>query len=135
MAISRDELKKKRLQAMGVVGEQMQASAEMYDRVIVAGSTVAAARSIAEDAHMGALQEQVADLNEMAEDMAEFAQEVPSNGGGSGTKSPAKATVAPSVVAGRTALDALLATQPNPPAKTEGEKDGNAYKGTSPPKL
>lgn len=139
MAINRDELKKKRLQAMGVVGSQMDASSAMYDRVIEAAGAVAVARDAAETAHMGALSEQIADLNEMAEDMAEFAQAVPTSGGSSGTKLSA-ATAAPATITGKlsagfAALAALNAAQPNPETKARTDEGPNAYKGTSPPKL
>lgn len=129
MAISRDDLKKKRLQAMGVVGSQMDASSAMYDRVIEAAELVTVARNTAEAAHMGALNAQVADLREMAEDLTEFAQAVPT-AGGKPSIAPAATTVKPS--AGSAALAALNAAEPNPETKTG---DVNAYTGTSPPKL
>lgn len=125
MGISRDELKKIRLQAQGVVGGEMQASADMYGRIIAAREKVVAVREMAEAAHMGAINEQIADLTEMAEDMAEFAQAVPSNGGGAGTTPPAKATVTPS--SGAAALATLNAAQPKP----EGWDKGDAYEDTN----
>jgi hypothetical protein len=125
MAISREDLKKQRLAAMGVVGAEMQASSDMYGRIIDARKHVVTAREAAEMAHMGALSEQIADLNEMAEEMSEFAQAVPSNGGGAGTTPPAKATAAPS--AGTAALAALNTAQPKPAGWTEGD----AYEGTN----
>lgn len=133
MGITRDDLKKKRLQAMGVVGAQMDASADMFDRVIAAGQKVATARTAAETAQMGAIDAQVADLNEMAEEMAEFTNGTPMTGGTSGTASsttaaaPALATVAPS--AGSEALKALNASQPSPSAAWV---KGDAYLGTHP---
>lgn len=152
MATKREEMKALRLQAMGVVGGQMDASAEMFRRVIDAGDAVTKARERAEAAHMGALDEQVGDLNEMAEDMAEFAQAVPTSGGQTGTRplntstKPAAPTSKPSTSSA--ALASLMAAQPNPPAAnhsvTVGEtgnvgevlsEDGNAYHGTAPPKL
>lgn len=125
MAISREDLKKQRQQAMGVVGAEMQANSDMYGRIINARKPLAAAREAAETAHMGAINEQIADLNEMAEDMAEFAQAVPSNGGGTGTPPPVKATAAPS--AGTAALAALNASQPKP----AGWAEGDAYEETN----
>lgn len=149
---TREELKALRLKAMGVVGGEMQKSADMYNRVIGAGAAVGAARDAAEAAHMTDLQNQVADLNEMAEELAEFGQTAdPTKAAQSGAKqsasssAPATATAPPSP--GSAALDALMKTQPNPPGEkqtiTAGEvgslhdvlNDGNAYHGTSPPKL
>ena len=115
---TRDELKKKRLQAMGVVSGEMQASSAMYDRIIETGGKVVEARETAETAHMDALQEQIADLTEMAEEMGEFAQAVPTSGGSSGAKppsvtaAPAATTAKPST--GSAALAVLNAAQPNP---------------------
>lgn len=131
MAISRDDLKKKRLQAMGVVGAQMAASADMFDRVIAAGEKVTVARTAAETAQMGAIDAQVADLNEMAEEMAEFTNGTPTPGGTSGTASPTIAA-APASVTGATvgvseALKVLNAAQPNPSAAWV---KGDAYLGT-----
>lgn len=128
MAVSRDELKKKRLKAMGVAGAQMAASDQMYDRIIAAGEALTPARDAAEAAHMGALAEQARDLQEMTEDMEEFAQAVPSNGGGTGTPPPVKASVTPS--AGTAALAALNAAQPNPSPKV-WTPEGDAYVGTA----
>lgn len=137
MATKREEMKALRLKAMGVVGDQMQKSTDMFNRVIAAGADVDKARAEAEAAHMGALAEQVTDLKEMAEDMAEFAQAAPT-AGGSGTKplnaseKPASATLKPSP--NSAALAALMAAQPNPPA-VHFDEDGNAYHGTAPPTL
>lgn len=125
MAISREDLKKKRLEAMGVVGAEMDASAAMYGRVIDKRTDVAKARQAAEAAHMGALRAEIADLEEMAEEMAEFAQAVPTDGG-TPLQAPAAATAKPS--AGSDALAALNAAQPNP-KDWEG-----AYETTHPPK-
>jgi hypothetical protein len=130
MAISRDELKKKRLQAMGVVSTERQATADMYDRVVAVGQIVAAKREAAETAHMADLQDQISDLTEMAEEIEEFAQTVPTSGGTGGTKpsastaSPAANTAKPSSASA--ALAALNATQPNPKAwekQTVGSDD------------
>lgn len=139
MVISREDLKRKRLAAMGVVGAQMDASAAMYDRIVEAGDIVRRAREHAERAHMGALEEQVSDLREMAEEYEEFAQAVPQTGGtngkapSAGTGTPAAGTVKPAP--GSAALESLMAAQPNPPKQSEGGADGNAYRGTAPPKL
>jgi hypothetical protein len=38
--LTRDELKAKRLRATAVIGQQMQATSDMYDRVIAAGAAV-----------------------------------------------------------------------------------------------
>lgn len=152
MATKREEMKALRLKAMGVVGEQMDANAEMFRRIISAGSKVSDARDAAETAHMGALEEQVGDLKEMADDMAEFSQAAPPKGGSTGTKpltgsvKPAETTLKPSQ--NSAALAALLASQPNPPAEKQTitaaevgdagkviEEDGNAYHGTAPPTL
>lgn len=101
LAISRDDLKKKRLQAMGVVATEMQATADMYERVIAAGSKVSAARTAAETAHMNDLNAQIADLNEMAEELQEFGQSVPTTGGtqSASTVSPAATTTTPALAA------------------------------------
>jgi hypothetical protein len=140
MATKREEMKALRLRAMGVVGEQMEKSADMFKRVIEAGDEVTKARERAEAAHMGALGEQVADLQEMAEDMAEFSQAVPTSGGTGGatfSNAPARPAAATTKPAGSSAaLASLMAAQPNPPAKGEAtDEDGNAYHGTAPPKL
>jgi hypothetical protein len=134
MAISREDLKKKRLQAMSVVGSHMDASAAMFDRLVAAGEKVTIARALAETAQMGAIDTQVADLNEMADDLAEFTNGTPTTGGTSGTASsitaaaPAKTTAALSP--GSEALKALNAAQPNPSADAWAK--GDAYLGTHP---
>lgn len=134
MPISREDLKKKRLQALAVVGSHMDASAAMFDRLVAAGQKVAVARDAAETAQMGALDAQVADLNEMADDLAEFTNGTPTTGGTSGTASsitaaaPAKTTVALSP--GSEALKALNAAQPRP--RSEAWEKGDAYLGTHP---
>lgn len=137
MAITRDEMKAKRLAAMAVVGAQTQASADMFDRVIAAGAKVAAAREAAETAQMGALDAHVADLNEMADDLKDFANAVPTPGGTSGTASlitaaaPVKTTVQPATVSVvSVALKALNEAQPNP--TSEAWAKGDAYVGTHP---
>ena len=119
MTVSRDEMKAKRLKAMSVTGAQEQATVDMYDRIIAAGAVVEKARTIAEAAHMGALNEHLAMLKEDAQELADFAQAVP-------TPAPAAAPVKPS--AGSEALAALEASQPNP--KPAGWADGDAYTGT-----
>lgn len=135
MAISRDDLKKKRLQAMGVVGAQMAASADMFDRVVAAGEKVTTARTAAETAQMAAIDDQVADLNEMAEEFAEFTNGTPMTGGTSGTASPTTAaalagtTVAPSTAS--EALKTLNAAQP-PALSKDAWTKGDAYLGTHP---
>lgn len=134
MAVTRDEMKAKRLAAMAVVGAQTQASADMFDRVIAAGAKVAAAREAAETAQMGALDAHVADLNEMADDLKDFANAVPTPGGTSGTASltiaaaPVKTTLQPATVS--VALKALNEAQPNP--TSEAWAKGDAYVGTHP---
>lgn len=129
---TRDELKKKRLQAMGVVGSQMDASSAMYDRVIEHGAKVDEARQAAEVAHMGALDEQIADLTEMADDMSEFEQNAaPTSKTGAqssvATTKPAAGIAKPSSIS--EALANLNSAQPNP----KGWSDGDAYVGTNPP--
>lgn len=133
MAINREDLKKKRLQAMGVVGVQMDASADMYDRVIAAGQKVVVARTAAETAQMAAIDDQVADLNEMAEEFAEFTNGTPTPGGTSGTASPTTAAVpalpTATLSVGSAALTALNAAQPPALGKDAWTK-GDAYVGT-----
>lgn len=126
MAISRDDLKKKRLQAMGVVGSHMDASAAMFDRLIAAGEKVTAARAAAETAQMGAIDAQVADLNEMAEDLVEM-------GNAAAPVSAATVKLEPAGLAPVTASEALAALQaavPNPSAAAWAK--GDAYLGTHP---
>jgi hypothetical protein len=123
MATRREEMKKLRLQAIGVVGEQTENSIRMFERVIAKGEEVTLARERAEAAHMGALDEQAADLRDMAEDMAEFAQVVPPKGAGV-TSAPATSKA----VTISDALAALNAAQPQP----KSWPDGNAYRGTTP---
>lgn len=124
MAISRDELKQKRLKAMGVVGTEMQATADMYDRVVVAAGTVQAARTQAEAAHMADLSAQVADLKEMADELQEFGQAVP-------LPVTAVSTVKLATVSNAaSALAALNAAQPQP----NGWDKGDAYVETHPAK-
>lgn len=126
MAISRDDLKKKRLQAMGVVGAQMDASADMFDRLIAAGEKVSMARTAAENAQMGALDAQVADLNEMAEEFTDMGNAAPPPA----TPAPVKPTVTPATASD--ALKMLNASVPNP-APSEAWSKGDAYFGTHPP--
>lgn len=126
MAINRDELKKKRLAAMGVVGSQMDASAAMYDEVVAYGAKVEQARHEARTAHLNALDVEISDLKQMAEDMSEFAQAAPPTSQ-AGTASGGAPITKPS--AGSAALAALQAAVPKP----ADWKDGDAYVGTSPP--
>lgn len=123
MAITREDLKKKRLQAMSVVGTQMLATSDMFDRVIAYGDKVAEARTAAETAQTGALDAQVADLKEMADDLADFGNAV-------GAATPPLLAGGPPAVAGTpsAALAALNGAQPNP----NGWADGDAYVGTHP---
>lgn len=134
MAITREDLKKKRLQAMGVVGAQMDASAAMFDRVIAAGDKVAAARTAAETAQMAAIDAHVADLNEMADDMAEFTNGTPTTGGTSGAVSSTTAAVPAATIVRplmhSAALATLNAAQPNPVSEAWAKSD--AYVGTHP---
>jgi len=124
----RDELKAKRLKAMGVVSAQTAATGDMYDRIVEAGTLVDKARTVAEAAHMSALNEHLAILREDAEELLEFAQAVPTNGGSDVSK-PAKPAVTPAQqLTGAAALAALEASQPNP--KPAGWADGDAYTGT-----
>lgn len=121
--LTRDELKAKRLRATAVIGQQMQATSDMYDRVIAAGAAVEAAREAAERAHVSALTEQLRDLNEMAQELGEFANAGPTTG--------AVSTVPPyAPPAASPALAALTAAQPNP--NPEGWARGDAYAGTAP---
>jgi len=117
MTVSRDEMKAKRLKAMSVTGAQEQATVDMYDRIIAAGAVVEKARTIAEAAHMGALNEHLAMLKEDAQELADFAQAVP-------TPAPAAAPVKSS--SGSDALAALQATMPSP----RDWPTGDAYVGT-----
>lgn len=134
MAITRDDLKKKRLQAMAVVGAQMDANSDMFDRLIAAGEKVATARQAAETAQMAAIDAQVADLNEMADDLADMGNgsPVPTTGATGGAPS---STITVAAKPSSAALETLMAAQPNPvkPAATiasEALKEGNAYVGT-----
>lgn len=133
--LTKDELKAKRLKAMSVIGGAMQANSDMFDRVIALGAKVADAREAAERAQTAALQDQIADLTEMADDLADMG-----NGAGaaagtsttSGTDTAAPATkAAPSL-----ALQALNAAQPNPPKAptdlgTQAWNKADAYEGTN----
>lgn len=126
MGISRDDLKKKRLQAMAVVGSQMDASAAMFDRVIAAGDKVATARTAAETAQMASIDAQVADLNEMAE---EFTNMGNAAAPASTVTAPAAApVVVGSAAATSDALKTLMTAQPNP--STAAWAKGDAYLGT-----
>ena len=141
MAITRDDLKAKRLKAMAVVGTQMDASAAMFDRLIAAGQKVTDARTAAETAQMAAIDAQVADLNEMAQEFTDMGNggTAPPTGASAGTPlSTATAAAKPST--GAEALAALVAAQPNPvkPAApppgvsiaSEALAKGDAYVGT-----
>jgi len=129
MTITKADLKAKRLQAMAIVGSQMDASADMFDRVIAAGQKVATARAAAEAAQMAAIDAQVADLNEMADEFTDM-------GNAAAPATTVTAAPAPSTSStGTAALASLMAAQPNPvkPANTiatEALKEGNAYAGT-----
>lgn len=118
---TREELKAKRLEAMGVVGKSRADTAAMYDRIIEYGDKVATVRTEAEQAHIDDLDAQIADLKEDAEELAEFGQVAanPLAGG----KTAAAPTAKPAT--GSDALAALNAAQPNPVWK-----DGDAYHGT-----
>jgi hypothetical protein len=74
---TKEELKAKRRQAMGVVGAQMDASAAMYDEVIAYGAKVEEARGQARAAHLNAMDAEISDLKEMRDEMAEFTQAAP----------------------------------------------------------
>jgi hypothetical protein len=127
IVVSREELKAKRLAAQGVVGKAMQDSADMYDRITEAGKLVDKARSLAEAAHMADLQAQITDLKEMADELTEFGQMVPTPLAGSATAKPAPASKPNSSAA----LNALNASQPGP-LDNKAWADGNAYHGTVP---
>jgi hypothetical protein len=132
MAISRDDLKAKRLKAMAVVGSQMDASAAMFDRLIAAGQKVTDARTAAETAHMGAIDAQVADLNEMADEFTDMGNAAAP----ASTVTAKPAPIGAGVGAASPALAALNAAQPNPvkPATNglaaEALAKGDAYVGT-----
>lgn len=131
MATTRDELKALRLKAMGVVGAQTQATADMYNRVIAAGEDVQRARENAEAAHMGVLSAQVADLREMADELEGFGQsasEHPTKGveAGAGSGAPTEKPAGASA-----ALAALNTTQPGK-LDSSAWTDGDAYHGTRP---
>ena len=125
---TKEELKAKRAKAMGVVGAQRAASAAMYDEVIAYGAEVDKARESARTATLGAMDAEIADLKEMADDHAEFAQAAnPTPGAKAGiASSPASAPVRTAAVS--PALAALQAAQPS--IKPEAWGDGNAYHGT-----
>jgi hypothetical protein len=131
MALTADQLKAKRLQAMSVVGTQAQSTADMYDRVIAAGEVVAKARGLAETAHMDALSSQIADLKEMTEELQGFEQAAPlANGTANGAAAPPVTPRPVTASAVPPALAALQAAVPNPSA--DAWKEGNAYVGTTP---
>jgi hypothetical protein len=111
MAISRDDLKAMRLKAMAVVGTQMDASAAMFDRLIAAGQKVTDARTAAETAHMGAIDAQVADLNEMAQEFTDMGNAAAPASTVTAKPAPTGALLGP---AQSQALAALMAAQPNP---------------------
>ncbi len=117
MAITREELKAKRLKAMSAVGTEMQLTADMYDRITIARESVATIRDAAEQAHMAELKALHADLQEMAEELLQDAQALP-------TSAPVPAQPSPALASATSAaLDVLNATQPHP----RGWDDGNAY--------
>jgi uncharacterized protein YoxC len=119
--VTKEELKAQQLQAMSVVDRQRQLTSDMYGRIVEAGELVAKARDLAEDVHTAALKEHLADLREMAEELADDAQKVPTR---SVAAQPA-ALGAPSFVS--SALAALNAAQPNIVPRTP---EGDAYLGT-----
>jgi len=124
---TRDELKKMRQEAMGVVGRSRADTAAMYSRIIEYGDKVADIRTQAEHAHMSELNSQLADLKEDFEELAEFGQAArPLDG--TAPKVAAPVTRSPVTSAAEEALAALNRTQPNP--KSETWADGNAYHGT-----
>jgi len=122
--VSRDELKKKRQQAMGVVGKSREDTSAMYDRIIEHGDKVATIRSEAEQAHIDELDSQIAELKKDAEELAEFGQAARPLGG-TATKAVAPATRTP-VTGSEEALAALNSAQPKP----AGWDKGDAYVGT-----
>lgn len=135
MTITKADLKTKRLKAMAVIGDEMSATDAMYDRVIAAGATVAAARTAAETAQMAAIASQVADLNEVADDLTEMGNAAAP--AATVTAAPVS-TGAPAGSQQTAALASLMAAQPNPvkapppvnAIATFALKDGNAYVGT-----
>lgn len=131
MPITRDDLKKKRLQAMGVVGAQMDASAAMFDRLIAAGDKVTTARTAAETAQMGAIDAQVADLNEMAEEFADMGNGTGTTGAASSTTAVAPGATTATPSGAIDALKTLNAVQPPALGKDAWAK-GDAYVGTHP---
>jgi len=124
---TRDELKKKRLEAMGIVGKSRTDTAAMYDRIIEHGDKVAGIRSQAEYAHMSELNDQIADLKEDAEELIEFGQAARPLAG-TVPKAGAPVTRTPATLAAEEALAALNKSQPNPKGWAA---DGNAYHGTN----
>lgn len=122
MAITREELKAKRLKAMSAVGAEMQLTADMYDRITIARESVATIRDATERAHMSELKALHADLQEMAEELLQDAQAVPT---------PAPAPVqppSPALASGTAnALEVLNAMQPHP----RGWDNGDAYDGVN----
>jgi len=124
---TKEELKAKRLQAMGVVGQKQDAMAAMFDRVIAYGPNVDAAIAAAEAANVGVLNAQIADMKEMVDDLSDMTQAAsPMTGASGGTSSSPASAPAKAPSAGSAALAALQAAQPNP----KGWEDGNAYHGT-----
>ncbi len=122
--VSRDELKKKRLEAMGVVGKSRKDTAAMYDRIIEHGDKVATIRTAAEQAHIDELDSQIAELKEDAEELIEFGQTA--RRPLTGTEIKATAPVTRPSVTGSEALAALNKAQPKP----AGWDEGDAYVGT-----
>jgi hypothetical protein len=133
MAMTREELKALRLKAMGVVGNQMQKSADMFQRVVDYGSKVDAARAAAETAQVAELDNQIADLKQMEDDLVQFGNSAsPTVGASAGsTSSPAPAAPVATTVppaSASAALQALQAAQPSP--TNEAWAKGDAYIGT-----
>lgn len=121
MGITREELKAKRLKAMSAVGAELQATADMYDRITVARENLANLRDATEQAHMADIEAQRADLQEMAEELLQDMQAVP-------TPAPAPARPSPALASATSeALAVLNATQPHP----RGWDEGNAYEGVN----
>lgn len=130
--LTKEDLKAKRLKAMAVIGDQMQANSDMFDRVIAMGEKVATARTAAETAQTAALQAQVADLTEMADDLETLGNAAGAAAGTSTTSGTDTTTPSGKISAGP-ALQALNAAQPNPPVKTlDGWSKADAYEGTHP---
>lgn len=129
MASRKEELKALRLKAMSVVGSKQDAIAGMYSRVIEHGAVVDKHISAAEDANIGAMNAQIADMKEMIDELSEFEQAAnPTTGTVGATVSP-PATAKPST--GSDALAKLMAAEPGRLDASQWT-DGNAYHETHP---